>query len=183
MRPEDTRGEFDCNLFSNVNTHTRNSRKRLFILYICMFILRMRICQCCVYLFVALTWARDPSVLFVSAVGLVSRGRTGPQVAFAAGAVQVVQVDRSSASGEGAALARNTEGSTAAQLGARDVRIPEVPVVVTHRPPCPASPQLHASSTAVGSPGQSHGLVTWNVTQGLSALKGSVIFQIILFLN
>jgi len=107
------------------------------------------------------TRADDPGVLLVSAVGLAPCGRAGPQVLLGAGTVQLVQVDRPPTRGEGAALARHTEGGAAAELGAHHVGVPQVPPVVAHGAPPPVSPQLHPPGAAVRPSGQPRRLLAW----------------------
>lgn len=108
-----------------------------------------------------LAWANDTSIFLVTTVVLVFHSWTIPQVLLSASAVQLVQVDGSSARGKLPPLTRHAERVAAAVLGTHHVCIPQVPLVITHRAPRPVSPHLHPSGTAVRASGQTQKLVTW----------------------
>lgn len=96
----------------------------------------------------------------MSTVRLVLSGRTAPQVVLCPSAVQVIQVDRPSAWGEGPVLSAHTQGVTTAQLSTHHVSVLQVPLVVTDRAPLTTTPHLHTTSAPVWTSGQTDEVVT-----------------------
>lgn len=92
-------------------------------------------------------------------------------------ALHVVQEDAAGA-GAKASVARGIHGLATAQLPAHHLGIPQVPLVITHRPPRAAVVQLHAALAAVPAARQPHA-GPWHMAHGtrMSSLQPGTLLS------